>query len=63
MTSAVTSNEAAREVVSTIITRNIEIAEAGAMGARFRDMLNAAELLDEQAAVWRSLLSVLEDGP
>ena len=40
-----TSNEAAREVVSTIITRNIEIAEAGAMGARFRDMLNAAELL------------------
>ena len=55
----VTSSEAARQVVASVVTRNIEIAEAGAMRARYQDMLNAAELLDEQAALWRSLLEMV----
>ena len=46
-----TNKDAAREVVGTVIRRNIEITEAGAMDARYRDMLNAAEVLDEQAAL------------
>lgn len=55
-----TNKEAAKEVVATIIRRNIEITEAGAMDARYRDMLNAADVLDEQAAVWRQLLHVVD---
>ncbi len=39
-----------------MIRRNIEIAEAGAIDARYRDLLNAAEVLDEQARIWRRLL-------
>jgi len=54
------SKDAARDVVGTVIVRNIEIAEAGAMNARYRDMLSAAEVRDEQAALWRSLLTVIE---
>ena len=57
-----TSGEAAREVVATVIRRNIEIAEAGALGARYRDLLHAAEVLDEQANIWRRLLAFVEAG-
>jgi len=46
-----TNKEAARRVVATVIRRNIEIAEAGAIDARYRDLLDAAEVLDEQAAI------------
>ncbi len=57
-----TNKDAAREVVGTVIRRNIEITEAGAMDARYRDMLNAAEVLDEQAALWRQLLEIVNEG-
>ena len=43
-----------------VIRRNIEIAEAGALGARYRDLLHAAEVLDEQANIWRRLLPFVE---
>ena len=59
---AMTNKDAAREVVGTVIRRNIEITEAGAMDARYRDMLNAAEVLDEQAALWRQLLEIVNEG-
>ena len=59
---AMTNKDAAREVVGTVIRRNIEITEAGAMDARYRELLNAAEVLDEQAALWRHLLRVVEHG-
>jgi hypothetical protein len=55
-----TNKEAARRVVATVIRRNIEIAEAGAIDARYRDLLDAAEVLDEQAAIWRELLIATE---
>lgn len=55
-----TNKDAARDVVATVVRRNIEITEAGAMGARYRDMFHAAEVLDEQAALWRQVLTFVE---
>ena len=55
-----TNKDAARAVVATVIRRNVEISEAGAIDARYRDMLDAAEVLDEQAMLWRTLLAVVE---
>jgi len=57
---AVESRAAAREVVAQVIRRNIEIAEAGALGARYRDMFDSAAVLDQQVLVWRELLVVVE---
>lgn len=57
-----TNKDAARTVVATVIRRNVEISEAGAIDARYRDMLDAAEVLDEQAMIWRTLLAVVEGG-
>ena len=55
-----TNKEAARTVVATVIRRNVEISEAGAIAARYRDMLDAAAVLDEHAALWRKLIAVVE---
>jgi hypothetical protein len=55
-----TNKDAARAVVATVIRRNVEISEAIAIDARYRDMLDAAEVLDEQAMLWRTLLAVVE---
>jgi len=38
----VTNVAAAREVVAAVIRRSIEISEAGAIGARYRDLFDAA---------------------